>query len=91
MFAALSGSSPAIVNLLIDKGADVKARDVGGRTPLMKATRNADTAGVVKSLLDYGSELEAVDNDGLTPLMHAALNKRSLKSSSTLRGPWQLH
>lgn len=46
-----------IVDLLVKNGADVAARDDGGRTPLEAATAaKSDRAELVKALLDHGAE-----------------------------------
>jgi ankyrin repeat protein len=49
--------------LLLERGADVNARDDRGRTPFL-ATR-------LRLLLDHGADINACDNDGTTALMRA--------------------
>jgi cytohesin len=66
-YAPMPAPNLAIVKLLIDKGADIKATDVRGRTALHGAAAGADAA-VVKLLLDHGSPANAKDARGRTPL-----------------------
>lgn len=60
-----------IVTLLLDKGADVNARNAGGGTPLYVATYNRHLD-IVRLLLDRGAEINAASDVGFTPLMVAA-------------------
>ena len=69
--AAGTGDSALIENLL-DRGADIEARDDDGETALMKASA-AGQAAVVETLLDRGAALEArEDVIGFTALMGAS-------------------
>jgi hypothetical protein len=65
----------AVVQLLLEKGADVESKDDGGRTPLWWAAANGHEA-VVKLLLEKGADVESKDDDdgGGTPLSLAAAN-----------------
>jgi len=49
---------PAIVTFLIDAGADIEAKDMLGRTPLM-ATSTSKNMGVVNALLKKGADINA--------------------------------
>ncbi|GKU10748.1 unnamed protein product, partial [Fusarium langsethiae] len=51
-----------IVKLLLDKDAEIDAKDENGRTPLSWAARNGHDA-VVKLLLDKGAEIDAKDSN----------------------------
>jgi TIR domain/Ankyrin repeats (3 copies)/Ankyrin repeat len=63
-----------IVQALVERGADVNARDAGGRTALMRAAdvyRYHPTdrlAATVRTLLGGGADINAVDHEGLTAL-----------------------
>ena len=70
---AASGSYPnPALELLLDNGAQVNARDDSGVTALMEAA-NFNRSGAVKLLLDRGAQVNARSNYGLTPLTIAAL------------------
>ncbi|KAL5093393.1 hypothetical protein Trisim1_011197 [Trichoderma cf. simile WF8] len=69
-YAAESGNQ-ATVRLLLDRGAELDAKDPMGRTPLLHAARSGSEA-IVRLLLDRGAELHAKDEMGRTPLSHAA-------------------
>jgi ankyrin repeat protein len=68
--------------LLIDAGANVRATDNKGRTPLHFAARNNNTD-VAFFLLNAGADVNSRDNSGKTPL-HLAFEKRW--SQDTLLG-----
>lgn len=67
-----------VVELLVAKRADVRARDVDGRTPLHGAiVRGARACDVARMLLSVGADPNAPDNFGYTPVHIAALNEFS--------------
>jgi len=71
-YAVLS-QNPALVEFLISKGADIKARELNGGIPLHFAAYGGNTA-VVSILLQKGSDLHAKNNMGQTPAFYAAMN-----------------
>lgn len=62
-----------IIKLLIQNGADVRAKDAFGDTPLHKLMRRNDEKGILvdlaKLLLDNGADVNAKNNDMWTPLL----------------------
>jgi ankyrin repeat protein len=64
---------PDAVTTLLANGADPRAADGDGGTPLHGAARSADPA-VAALLIDAGAELDAIDRDGWSPLGTACAN-----------------
>jgi ankyrin repeat protein len=70
--AAREGKTSTVKDLL-DRGAQVDARDKYGSTPLHRAAIH-DHTDIARLLLDRGAEVDARDRDGQTPLHWAARN-----------------
>src|SRR3990170_758099 len=60
-----------LINILLDHGADIEARDNNDFTSLHYAVSRGHQA-TVAFLLDHGANIEAQNNIGLTPLHYAA-------------------
>uniref|UniRef100_UPI0026312A47 ankyrin repeat domain-containing protein n=1 Tax=uncultured Brachyspira sp. TaxID=221953 RepID=UPI0026312A47 len=58
---------------LLDKCADINAKDNDGKTALMLASSNGDLE-VVKLLIDKGADVNAKDDYNRTALMLASYN-----------------
>lgn len=67
--AAKEGSTD-MVRSLLDRGADVNAKDDDGWTPLHWAAV-LEQPEIARTLLDRGADIHARNNDGLTPLQVA--------------------
>ncbi len=89
-------SNPELVILLVEKGANVNAKDDYGATPLMAAcgyvqlAKNVDgqkmafrpaSPEIVKLLLEKGADITAKDRDGVTPLLAACGFKQSFQTT----------
>ena len=68
--AAANGDLDEVMEL-VEKGADVNARDKDGWTPLHHAAANGHLD-IVKFLVENGADVDAEANDGSTPLHVAA-------------------
>ncbi|GFN83213.1 ankyrin repeat-containing protein [Plakobranchus ocellatus] len=66
-------SDTEIARLLIQAGADLEARTINGRTPLLAAAYTGKT-GVINVLNEHGADMAAVDNAGNSAL-HALMVK----------------
>ncbi|KAL7781716.1 hypothetical protein V8C43DRAFT_319567 [Trichoderma afarasin] len=66
----------AIAKLLVEKGADIEAKDNNyGQTPLLWAAKSGHEA-LIKLLVEMGADIEVKDKHGQTPLLWAARNGR---------------
>ncbi len=81
--AARFTDNPAIIQVLLQAGADPHWVDDEGRTSLHWGARNANPV-VTAHLLAAGADPNALDNEGSTPLHYAAGGL--LEEGATLRG-----
>ncbi|GBM77457.1 Ankyrin-3 [Araneus ventricosus] len=68
---AARGGHADVVQFLINKGAEINARNLQGNTPLHIAAEKGHNA-VVAILLQYGADINAANLNGLTALSFAA-------------------
>ena len=72
LLVAAPAGNAKLVKMLLDRGADIKAKDMRGMTPLMMATSSEHQDGeTVRLLLAAGSDPKAIGNDGQTPVSWA--------------------
>ena len=70
LIRAAEGGHPAIVRLLLTRGADPNAQDAEGRTALAAAAAHGDPA-LVRLLIDAGADPRRAAADGRTPAARA--------------------
>lgn len=63
------------MELLIEKGSEINAKDDDGNTPLHIASYG-DSFKILKSLLKHGSNVDIQNNFGDVPLFYAANHGR---------------
>ena len=63
-----------VIQFLIEKGADIDAKDYYGLNALNYAIMN-EKAEAAEVLILEGIDVNVQDNDGFTPLMHAISNR----------------
>jgi hypothetical protein len=78
-----------IARLLLEKSANIEARDEGGETPLIAAANRGEDD-VVKLLLDRGANIEAANGAGQTALIAAACNCPIVDMADTYDSVWVL-
>jgi ankyrin repeat protein len=76
LLAACDGGHIEVVKLLVDKGANLNAKDQNGQTPLMK-TAASGQLDIVKILVERGADLTLTDERGDTALSMASKGLRS--------------
>lgn len=78
IISAALAQSIEVVELLVARRANVRVKDIDGRSPLHGAiVRGARAIDVARILLSAGADPNAADNFGYTPLHIAALNEFS--------------
>ncbi len=75
--AAGATPHPPVIDLLVEAGADVHAREWGGVTPLHEAAGQNTNPAIVTSLAEAGVDPNAQDGDAVAPLHLAAMFNRN--------------
>ena len=82
IYAAFYGLTNKVRRLL-QRGAEIEARDRFGRTALLLAVGNHANLEVVRELLKWGADVNTRDDRGETPLCHALKNLTLRDSKNT--------
>ena len=67
LHVATSSATPESIQVLLEAGADVMARNMFGITPLHRAAWFGKKSGVIESLLEAGADPKAINDGGETP------------------------
>ena len=86
---ACTNGNAAIVELLLDAGADPNSALPGGETALMTASRTG-RVGPVEALLAHGADVNAREHKGQTALMWAAAEGHVEVVDALLKGRGRL-
>jgi len=86
LHAAVAASRTDVVVLLLDRGADPNARQVGGFTPLHAAARQGQAA-LVEQLVAHGADPAAASDDGRDAATFAAENGHASLAARLRRRP----
>ena len=70
-FALLWSQAEPVVQYLIEKGANIEAKDQRERTPLHEACQKGNLS-IVQYLIEKGANIEAKENNQQTPLHYAS-------------------
>ena len=81
--AAAHGGQPEIVKLLIEKGAEINAKDKSGWTALMLAARGGYPE-IVKMLIEKGADFRITDKHGWSVLVTAVRERSHGRSPDCL-------
>ena len=81
--AAVDADNPAVIEALLNTGADPNSRTDDGSTPLHYAASYNENPAVVQALLDAGANLEARRKDGQTPVSLALAKEENGKSGGS--------
>jgi ankyrin repeat protein len=76
LIAAGRPGAAGVVRLLLEKGADPKARDIRGENTIFRAAFSGDTD-ILRLLVDKGADVNGRTSDSITALMEAAVHGNS--------------
>jgi len=75
------GYPEAVIQLLVDSGADLNKQNIEGKTPLVILLENQRLAKppAIQLLLDNGADVNSLDKKGITPVFVAAVHLQDSK------------
>ncbi|MCM8539915.1 MAG: ankyrin repeat domain-containing protein [Lentisphaeraceae bacterium] len=65
----------SIIQLLLDLGVEINAKDSNGWTPIHYAVRRKNNFSIIKQLIENGANLNIANNDAQTPLVLSIITK----------------
>ena len=71
---AIKNNNVEIIKYLINKGADVNAKDCKNNTVLIQAVSQISDSNIIELLINAGADVKAEDNNGFDCLGYAVLN-----------------
>jgi ankyrin repeat protein len=84
LFAAIKNNDTVKAKALIDKKANVNARDAYGATPLMIVTGLTKNIDLMKYLIEHGADVNAIDPSGNTSLSGNIWSKHNFEITKYL-------
>lgn len=85
-----AAASVAKVTTCLQAGADPKAKDRRGETPLHNASMSTDNPAIIVRLVKAGASLSAQDDSGQTPLHLAAQRHRHPHTTAKVTSPGKI-
>jgi ankyrin repeat protein len=84
-WAAISNTNVDVIKCLLERGADINAKNNGGNTPLHWAARKNSNGDVIKCLIENGADINAKNNNGTTPMNAANTEEKKnfLRNAAT--------
>ena len=75
LMLGIGGGNEKTIEMLLERGADIRAKDRHGNTPLAHAVFSNRTT-VAERLIDLGADVNQVDDKGNTPLHYALVHSK---------------
>lgn len=83
-FSAFSGDNTDTIDIWLDLGADIQAKDLDGYSPLHRAVGTNDNVEMIKHLLEVGADPNAAGDNGYTPLHRSCIMKNPITTIDML-------
>ena len=91
MAEILTAADEKTINLLLQKGFDINARNEDGKTPLILALENNDNLNIARLLIEAGADINAPDAEGMTPLLVATTTALNLQKQQKVLSAAQIN